>query len=304
MNKIDVELSPPPPSRNEAPVHQDDLVEVVAAVRNHELEEEAVQNVTETSIRSTRGAFAVNPGPHDNSIEPRFFTADDAPLSRHSSDVVAGAGSSLGATGTSSDGGVGNNDGGGPGDTTYSGNYLPANIDIIAEATLVPEEDALKEAEGLDGSLVSEITDPTVLNRTTAGSDSVTASCELVPISTRCNGGGGGGDESSILSTQEVPINSTAAAAAANQSQFSANTIPAATAEPMGKISMTICYRHIRLRWWHFLIVLAIILVIVLPSTLIPRRKRNATEDDWIDKTDDLQSTIQRILIDNSISNQ
>ena len=302
MNKIDVELSPPPPSRNEAPVHQDDLVEVVAAVRNHELEEEAVQNVTETSIRSTRG-FAVNPGPHNNSIEPRLFTADDAPLSRHSSDVVAGAGSSSGATGTSSDGGVGNNDGGGAGDTTYSGNYLPANIDIIAEATLVPEEDALKEAEGLDGSLVSEITDPTVLNRTTAGSDSVTASCELVPISTRCNGGGGGGDESSILSTQEVPINSTAAAAAADQSQFSANTIPVATAEPMGKISMTICYRHIRLRWWHFLIVLAIILVIVLPSTLIPRRKRNATEDDWIDKTDDLQSTIQRILIDNSISN-
>ena len=235
--------------------------------------------------------------------KPRLFTADDAPLSRHSSDVVAGAGSSSGATGTSSDGGVGNNDGGGAGDTTYSGNYLPANIDIIAEATLVPEEDALKEAEGLDGSLVSEITDPTVLNRTTAGSDSVTASCELVPISTRCNGGGGGGDESSILSTQEVPINSTAAAAAADQSQFSANTIPVATAEPMGKISMTICDRHIRLRWWHFLIVLAIILVIVLPSTLIPRRKRNATEDDWIDKTDDLQSTIQRILIDNSISN-
>lgn len=262
----------PPPSDNddiEAPVHQDDLP---AILTDEELDEQAAQYATRDSLRSSHGAFAVTPGPN-HSIEPRVFTADDAPISRHSSGGAV-AGTSSGAAGT-------NNDGGGAGDNNYSRNYLPANIDIIAEATLVPEE---QSQEGTGGSLVSEITEPTELNRmSTVGSESVTASCELAAISNRCNG--------------EAP-NNISTTAAADLSQSSANNLPVAKAEPMGRMSMTILDRHIRLRWWHFIIVSAIILVIVLPITLITK-----DEENWLDKTDDLQSTIQRILIENSISN-
>lgn len=138
--KTDVE-SPPSGDTNH-------LEEAVTIPNDEELEEEAVQHVTQTSIRSTRGAFAVIPGPNIiDIIEPRIF-ADDAPLSRHSSSTGAVAGSSLGAS--SSGGGSNNNNNGGgvAGDTyNYRGtpNSLPANIDIIAEATLVPSQHEVEE---------------------------------------------------------------------------------------------------------------------------------------------------------------
>lgn len=129
MNKIDVE--PTPPSGNTTYNNEAQNLE--------ELEEETVRNVTETSIRSTRGAFAVNPGPQ-NSIEPRVLTADDAPLSRHSS-TGAVAGSSLGATdGTSSDGGGegGNN----------NNNNNGSMVEELVEAYIVPDDD--EQAEIID----------------------------------------------------------------------------------------------------------------------------------------------------------
>ena len=44
-----------------------------AAIPNHaELEEEAAQQATQASIRSSHGAFVVTPG-QNNSIEPRVF---------------------------------------------------------------------------------------------------------------------------------------------------------------------------------------------------------------------------------------
>ena len=303
------ELPPPPPSDDDnnneddvsyLEVHREELLPAGAIPPpNHaELEEEAAQHATQASIRSSHGAFAVTPG-QNNSIEPRVFTADDAPSSsRQSSGGAAVAGSSLGATGTLlSDGGGSNNNsnngGGGTGGANYSGNYLPANIDIIAEATLVPDPELESQGGGLDASTVSEITEPTDLNRTPTVGSSVTASCELAPMSNRRSHNGG--DES-------LNNNNTTAAAAADLSQSSAaNNLPVAKAEPMGRMGVTVCNRHIRLRWWHLIIVLAIILVVVLPPTLILGRKKD--EESWIDTTDDLQSTIQQILVENYISN-
>lgn len=113
------ELPPPPPSDDDnnneddvsyLEVHREELLPAAAIPPpNHaELEEEAAQHATQASIRSSHGAFAVTPG-QNNSIEPRVFTADDAPTQSFGGAAVAG--SSLGATGTllSSDGGGGNN---------------------------------------------------------------------------------------------------------------------------------------------------------------------------------------------------
>ena len=142
------ELPPPPSDDNNnnneddvsyLEVHREELLPAGAIPPpNHaELEEEAAQHATQASIRSSHGAFAVTPG-QNNSIEPRVFTADDAPSSsRQSSGGAAVAGSSLGATGTLlSDGGGSNNNtpsnngGRGTGGANYSGNYLPANPNL------------------------------------------------------------------------------------------------------------------------------------------------------------------------------
>ena len=294
------------------------------ANQNQEEEEEALQIAVINSIRTTPGAFAVTP------VEPpRRPTANinitaaaaegDNDTSRR---APSSAGNSVGAAEAFSsshadadaDGADNNNTTNNSGGemriaNNYNGHYLPANIDIIAEATLVSSQHEMKEDEGEDEDLV-----PTE------------AACELVPTNndnhrSSSNTGELRGDDSFV-----VQASTTRGAAAIIDQQLTAadNTIPVviATAEPMGRMSavIIICHRHFRLKWWHFVIVVvAIILLVVLPSTLIPRRqtrmKQQKLQDDdddittnnnditsnWMDHSTNLQATIKQILIQNSI---
>ena len=76
-----------------------------------------------------------------------------------------------------------------------------------------------------------------------------------------------------------------------------------AKAEPMGNMSVVICNRHIRLRWWHFVILIGIIAIIcVVVGVLVSRPSPPPAEElNWLQKTDDLPTTITNILLDKSI---
>eukprot|EP00984_Skeletonema_dohrnii_P023103 scaffold12198_cov85-Skeletonema_dohrnii-CCMP3373.AAC.3 len=293
--------SPPPPS---------------CSIDNAEVETAALQTAVRNSIRTTPGAFAVTPldiARNTNTATAAATTAADVALRSAPSSAAPqqGAGNSLGAAAevalsSSSDGAFSittNNNSGDGGMRTatnnYNGHYLPANIDIIAEATLVPSQHEMEE----------ELNPPTE------------AACELVPIS---DNNSTPPDEESLVVDEAPPSSEMVTslnhddvlADSSRQQQHNANcsadnTLPTAviaTAEPMGRMHAVICNRHFRLGWWHFLIVIAIVLLIVLPSALIPqRRNKQLQEDDttnWMDDhTDNLQATIEQILIQNSISN-
>jgi len=276
-------------------------------IDNDEVETAALQSAVRNSIRTTPGAFAVNPIPFE--ARNNITAAADVTLqSAHSSAAPqqGAVGNDLGATGeaalsSSSSDGANNSatdDNGNGGGGNYNGHYLPANIDIIAEATLVPSQDSIEE-EDLNIA-------PTE------------AACELVPIGGNNNTPP---DEEALVVDEAPPsemvtsrLNHDGRLADSSRQQHNANssadnTLPTAviaTAEPMKGMSAVICNRHFRLGWWHFLIVIAIILLIILPSTLIPQR-RNRRQDvttNWMDDhTNYLQATIEQILIQNSISN-
>eukprot|EP00984_Skeletonema_dohrnii_P024814 scaffold13965_cov72-Skeletonema_dohrnii-CCMP3373.AAC.3 len=304
-NNRDVQSPPPPPS---------------CSIDNAEVETAALQTAVRNSIRTTPGAFAVTP--LDIARNTSTTTADaaatadvalrSAPSSAAASQEGA-AGNSLGATAevavsSSSEGAFSittdNNSGDGGmrmATNNYNGHYLPANIDIITEATLVPSQHEMEEE--VNNSAPTE------------------AACELVPIG---NNNSTLPDESppdeappSFEMTTSLNHHDDRPADSSRQQQHNNanaadNTLPTAviaTAEPMGRMSAVICNRHFRLKWWHFLIVIAIILLVVLPSALIPQRRNKQLQDDddttnWMDDyTDNLQATIEQILIQNSISN-
>ena len=206
-------------------------------IDNDEVEAAALQSAVRNSIRTTPGAFAVIP----LDIEARNNTtaAADVPLrSAHSSaDPQDGAANnSLGATGeaalssSSYDGAnsIVTDDNGNGGGGNYNGHYLPVNIDIIAEATLVPSQHEMEE-EDLNIA-------PTE------------AACELVPI--------GGNNATPDEAPPSEMVTSTLGLADPSRQQHNANcadnTLPTAviaTAEPMGEMSAVICNRHFRLGW-------------------------------------------------------
>eukprot|EP00985_Skeletonema_marinoi_P031764 scaffold37787_cov153-Skeletonema_marinoi.AAC.26 len=272
-------------------------------IDNAEVEAAALQSAVRNSIRTTPGSFAVIPldiEARNNTAAAAADTTDvtlrSVPSSADPQDGAAD--NSLGATGetalsSSYDGAnsIVTDDNGNGGGGNYNGHYLPANIDIIAEATLVPSQHEMEEEE--------------------VNSAPTEAACELVPIGGNNNAPP---DEAPPSEMVTSTLNNHDGLADPSRQQHNANcadnTLPTAviaTAEPMGKMSAVICNRHFRLGWWHFIIVIAIVLLILLPSTLIPQRRNRQQQDDttnWMDDhTNYLQATIEQILIQNSISN-
>ena len=149
-------------------------------------------------------------------------------------------------------------------------------------------------------SVIELHTIPINFNNTNTASASVTtANCELAQVNnnaTSCNGGESGGGETGSSVNPSTSINTPTPDA----------QLPVATAEPMGQTSAVIIGdKYIQIKWWHFVIVVLIILVIVLPSTLIPLQRKKGVDllNTWINTTDNLQETIEQILLENYISN-
>jgi len=212
-------------------------------IDNDEVEAAALQSAVRNSIRTTPGAFAVIPLDIEARNNTTAAAAADTPRSAPSSaDPQDGAAdNSLGATGeaalssSSYDGAnsIVTDDNGNGGGGNYNGHYLPANIDIIAEATLVPSQHEMEEED---------------LNIA-----STEAACELVPIGTNNATPPDGAPPSEMVTST---LNNHDGLADPSRQQHNANcadnTLPTAviaTAEPMGKMSAVICNRHFRLGW-------------------------------------------------------